>query len=297
MSNQTTIIITNIIKSTGGAFGSVPKLWNYSTLLRPFVAWQLPALQNIRGHRAEAKSPVLDKRLKEMEDPDFKSPPDLIQLVIDGTKGQGRSLDYQVNAQFGTGRAALFTTGLTVTHLLYDLVMHPEYIEVLREEVLSLGPVNMSRVNVAKLERMDSFIREFGTIRKVLSPLKLPDGTVLPVGTVLGVDSHNAIFNNSTLENPGVSDGLRFYNLRAKPGNENKYQAVAPGPDHLVFGYGTQACPGRFFAIHEAKVVLARILEKHDFKLKKPHESPMAGAIGILTQADATCEFLFRKRQ
>jgi hypothetical protein len=88
-----------------------------------------------------------------------------------------------------------------------------------------------------------------------------------------------------------------FYNLRSKPGNENKFQAVAPGPDHLVFGYGTQACPGRFFAIHEAKVVLARILEKYDFKLKKPHESPMASVTGILTEADATCQFLFRKRQ
>jgi cytochrome P450 len=162
--------------------------------------------------------PVLDKRLAEMQKPGFKSPPDLIQLVIDGTKGKGTDLDYQVNAQIGTGRAALFTTGVTVTHLLYDLVMHPEYIEPLREEALSLGPVSMNRVNVAKLEKMDSFIREcqrwnkfmlVGTIRKVLSPLTLSDGTVLPVGTVLGVDSHNAIFNNSTLENPAEFDGLR----------------------------------------------------------------------------------------
>lgn len=105
--------------------------------------------------------PVLEERLKSLNDPSFKPPPDLIQLVIDGTKnGEGRTLDYQVNAQIGTGRAALFTTGVTVFHLLYDLCIHPEYVEPLRQEVLELGNVPMNRVNVAKLTKMDSFIRE-----------------------------------------------------------------------------------------------------------------------------------------
>lgn len=104
--------------------------------------------------------PILDQRLADMEKPDFKPPPDLIQLVIDGTKGKGRSLDYQVNAQIGTGRASLFTTGVTISHLIYDLCAHPEFIEPLREEVLALGDAKMNRATVAKLEKMDSFIRE-----------------------------------------------------------------------------------------------------------------------------------------
>jgi len=96
-----------------------------------------------------------------LQDPDFKAPPDLIQLVIDGWKnGKGRTLDQQVATQIGTGRAALFTTGVTVFHLIYDLAMHPEYIQPLREEVTNLGNVPMNRVNVAKLTKLDSFIRE-----------------------------------------------------------------------------------------------------------------------------------------
>lgn len=52
--------------------------------------------------------PILEDRLEAMKDPKFKAPPDLIQLVIDGSPdGKGHSLDYQVNAQIGTGRAAL----------------------------------------------------------------------------------------------------------------------------------------------------------------------------------------------
>ncbi|KXX81153.1 Ent-kaurene oxidase [Madurella mycetomatis] len=298
-----------ITQCTAGAFQSVPKLWPYHWLMRPFVAWRLSELRSVRKHRIEAKKllkPILEKRLEDMKSEKFEPPADLIQLVIDGTKGQGRNLDYQVNAQIGTGRAALFTTGVTVTHLLYDLATRPKYIEPLRQEVLELGPVKMNRANVAKLKKMDSFIREcqrwnkfmlVGTIRKVLKPMTLPDGTQLPVGTLLGMDTQNAIFNHSTLEKPDVFDGFRFERLRSVPGSEQKFQAVNPGPDHLVYGYGTQACPGRFFAVHEAKVVLARILTKYDFKLAKPAESPMSRAKGILTEADATVEFLFKARK
>nr|ULA45396.1 cytochrome P450 monooxygenase NecE [Nectria sp. HLS206] len=299
--------IKTITECTAGAFQSVPVLWQYGWITRPFAAWRMPALRKIRQHREEAKEllkPVIDKRLADMEKPDFKPPPDLIQLVLDGTKGKGRSLDYQINAQIGTGRASLFTTGVTISHLMYDLTTHPEFIEPLREEVLSLGNVKMNRANVAKLEKMDSFIREcqrwnkfllVGTIRKVLKPLELSDGTVLPKGALLGLNTHDAVFKYTTLDDPEVFDGLRFYKLRSQPGSENKFQAVAPGPDHLVFGYGPQACPGRFFAVHEAKVVLSRILSRYEFKLRKPVDSPMARAIGIMTQADASVEYLFKR--
>ncbi|KID81897.1 cytochrome P450 [Metarhizium guizhouense ARSEF 977] len=214
--------IKAITECTAGAFQSVPVLWNYSWFTRPFVAWQLPALRNIRKHRKEAKSllkPILGERITEMEKLDFKPHPDLIQLILDGTKGNGRSLDYQLNALIGTGRASLFTTGVTVSHLIYDLATRPEFIEPLRDEVLALGDARLSRANVAKLEKMDSFIREcqrwnkfllVGTIRKVLQPLELSDGTILPVGTLLGVNTQDAVFKHTNLENPKVFDGLRY---------------------------------------------------------------------------------------
>jgi hypothetical protein len=37
----------------------------------------------------------------------------------------------------------------------------------------------------------------------------MPDGTVVPVGAIIAVDTQNAIFGNSTLENPYVFDGFR----------------------------------------------------------------------------------------
>jgi len=87
--------------------------------------------------------------------------------------------------------------------------------------------------------------------------------------------------------------------MRAQPGNEQKFQAVTSGSDHLVFGYGTQACPGRFFAIHEAKVVVARILRNYEFRLKEApkHESVMHGLDGVLNKVDPTVRFEFKRRQ
>ncbi|KAH8703478.1 cytochrome P450 [Talaromyces proteolyticus] len=296
---------------TGGAFSSVPKLWRIHWLFRPFVAWSLPQLRAIRKHRAKATTllrPILEERLEAMKDPKFKPPPDLIQLVIDGSpNNKGNSLDYQVSAQIGTGRAALFTTASTVYHLLYDLCLRPEYIEPLRQEALEVGEVSMTRANVAKLAKLDSFIREaqrfnkfmlVGTIRKVVKPLKIATGETLPAGVICGLDTHTIHFDRSPLKNPYEFDGYRYYNMRSEPGNEQKFQAVTSGPDHLVFGYGTQACPGRFFAIHEAKVVVARILRNYEFKLKDPPKEPsvLNGLDGILNKVDPTVKFVFKHR-
>ncbi|KAH7303074.1 hypothetical protein B0I35DRAFT_485466 [Stachybotrys elegans] len=97
---------------TGGAFSAVPQLWEIHPILRPFKAWlALPQLRAIKAHKHRAREllgPVLETRLKDLEDPNFKPPPDLLQLIIDGAPdGKGRDLDWQLEAQIGTGRAAL----------------------------------------------------------------------------------------------------------------------------------------------------------------------------------------------
>ncbi|KAM7199181.1 cytochrome P450 [Rhypophila sp. PSN 637] len=306
--------IKNITIMTQGAFASVPDLWPAHPIFRPFIAWKHPTLQAVREAKKDARKilrPVIQKRLEDAAQPDFKPPDDLIQLVMDTIKGnQGKDVDFQITAQVGTSRAALFTTASTVTHLMYDLASRPEYIQPLREEVLALGDVPMNRLNVAKLKKMDSFVREcqrfalfmlVGTIRKVTSAFTLADGTHLPVGALVGVDTYYNVFKHSTLENPEVFDGFRFERMRSGGDGksaDSKFQAVSTANDHLVFGLGTQACPGRFFAVHEAKVVLARFLKYYDFKLADDAPGhPMREAAGVLTVVDPSAKFWFKKRE
>lgn len=86
-------------------------------------------------------------------------------------------------------------------------------------------------------------------------------------------------------------------------GKENKHQFVTTSPDSIAFGHGSHACPGRFFASNEIKVVLVELLRRWDFRLEgdlsgvggegkrpKNHESQLSIA------PNTVAEIEFRKR-
>lgn len=58
----------------------------------------------------------------------------------------------------------------------------------------------------------------------------------------------------------------RFSRMRDRPGYESRHLAATPDETYLPFGYGQHACPGRFFAINELKVLLAYIICNYEFK-------------------------------
>jgi cytochrome P450 len=37
-------------------------------------------------------------------------------------------------------------------------------------------------------------------------------------------------------------------------------------PDNMSFGYGSQVCPGRYFAVGEIKMILMRLLQEYEFR-------------------------------
>jgi hypothetical protein len=55
--------------------------------------------------------------------------------------------------------------------------------------------------------------------------------------------------------------------------------------------------PWTFFAIHEAKVIMARFLKYYDFKLAEGAPGhPMCNAAGVLTVVDSKANFWFKRR-
>ena len=106
-------------------------------------------------------APVLKQRFASLKDPSFKAPNDFLQLIIEeDPNGTGSSVEYHAKAQAFFPRASLFTTASTVFKCLYDLAIHPEYIEPLRKEAIALGNGRMGRSNLAKHVKLDSFVRE-----------------------------------------------------------------------------------------------------------------------------------------
>lgn len=74
-------------------------------------------------------------------------------------------------------------------------------------------------------------------------------------------------------ENADRFDPLRFYRLReaarskgaVEEGAHNQFVSVTS--NNLLFGYGRHACPGRFFATNEVKMILANLLLTYDMKM------------------------------
>jgi len=91
-------------------------------------------------------------------------------------------------------------------------------------------------------------------------------------------------------------DGARFLKRRELPGKENSSHLVSCTPDHIAFGLGRYACPGRFFAAHEVKIAMCHILLKYDIKFKTDDERAMPWNYGITIFSNPTVDLMIRRR-
>ena len=64
----------------------------------------------------------------------------------------------------------------------------------------------------------------------------------------------------------------RFFDARAVPDQHNAWQHVTVSPWHMGFGYGDHACPGRFFASTEIKILLSHLLVNYEWALESDED-------------------------
>src|ERR1700761_4429551 len=100
-------------------------------------------------------------------------------------------------------------------------------------------------------------------------PLTLSDGTHLPTGTTISIPADAVGSDPTNYPNPEEFDAWRFVKLRSqKEGvTSNYHQLVTSNKTSLFFGYGKHACPGRFFAAAEIKLILAHLIMNYDIEL------------------------------
>jgi cytochrome P450 len=202
------------------------------------------------------------------------------------------------------------------------------------QDVYGNGFMRLKKSSIPKLWKLDSFLKESQrftpaqlgkssptqllkprllkiisatNVRVTTAPLSLSTGHTLPTGTRFGIAAyaiqhspHTPTFSplhNPTSASPSEFDGFRFYNLRKIPGNENKHQYVTTGPDSLNFGHGNHACPGRFFASSEIKLVLIELLREWEFRFLEGKGRPenVVGDTNCTPDMRAVMEFRKRK--
>lgn len=124
--------------------------------------------------------------------------------------------------------------------------------------------------------------------------ITLSDGTVIPKGSLVVVSMQD-MWDESKYPNPQEFQSDRFLKRRQVPGQEATAELSSATADHMGFGFGRHACPGRFYASALIKLTLCHILLKYDMRLVG--ERPAIETHGVNITANHRAEIEVRRRQ
>jgi hypothetical protein len=162
-------------------FMSVIKLQLFPEWARPVAQYLVSDLRKIRRDINTAKyllKPLLQERIRDMEISSFHDPPnDLMQWLIEALPEEEKS-DVQTHAelQLILAAASIHTTNNLLFECMADLASHPELQAELREEAYQILEVEggwARKESMAKLKKLDSFMREVQRLRGNISELLL----------------------------------------------------------------------------------------------------------------------------
>ncbi|CAN8095188.1 unnamed protein product [Discula destructiva] len=312
------------IKFAVHIFLALVKLQFFPAWLRPLGQYLVSDLGKLRRDTTRAQAmlmPVIDERLRDMEQcpGSYQRPDDLIQWLLDALPADGgerRDHRAQAELQLILSAASIHTTNNLLVDCMYDLAAYPDVAADLRAEAIAvLQPADddgsggwARKDSMAKLKRLDSFMKESqrmssgnvtSFIRKVRAPagITLSDGTQLPRGTKLLAPQCGISRDARYFPDPELFDALRFYRMRMRGGEEaNRHQFTSISDTNMNFGAGKHACPGRFFAGNEVKMILAYFLINYDIKLKDGESRPKGMMLMMSKSPDPNAEILFRRR-
>jgi cytochrome P450 len=220
-------------------------------------------------------------------------------------------------------------TSIMATNLIFNILeSDKEYntIALLREEAarcLAASGGVWTKAAAAQMVRADSVSREtmrinsFGNrslLRKVMvDNLFTEDGILLPKGAMVSILSHPAQCDGDVYDEPFKFDPFRFSRIREQANSgastpttedgetkakDGSLTAVSTGPQHLLFGHGRHACPGRFLLDFELKMILARLFANYDVELLPEYNGkrPEAQWVAEATLPPSTGKIRVRRR-
>ncbi|KAF7332873.1 hypothetical protein MVEN_02392400 [Mycena venus] len=242
-------------------------------------------------------------------------PNDLISWLLDFAEEEERTAEALVR-RILTLNLAAHNTWMSLTAALYDLTRYPEYVLPLREEAeWVVADQGWTRTSISNMVKIDSFLREsqrlsasgpIGMARQIVAKdgFTFSDGTTVPYGSFLSVPGHNVNTDPVVYENPEVFDGFRFSRMRegcsgsreGKEGSIFTRHMVTTSPNHVVYGHGRHACPGRFFAATQLKTALAHVLINYDVKAETNGIRPQDHEFSLFKVPNTLGRIYVRKR-
>ncbi|KAF8959647.1 cytochrome P450 [Flammula alnicola] len=283
-------------------------LRGFPKILRPLVNILISNVQKRIRHGLKHLGPVIQARRKEREKEGNQAerPVDLLTWLLDEAKGEEATDWYLTSRILTVNFAAIHTSSMTFTHAFYYLVTYPEYIQALREEVEEVvKEEGWSKAGLDKMHKIDSFIKESQRLhpianimmpRVAVNDFTFSDGTTVPRGTTVGIAIQTPHTDEKVYENPMKFDGFRFVKMKERDGAEKKFDMVSTSCESLAFGHGRHACPGRYFATCELKLMLAHTVVTYDVKLETEGARPADMWVATACIPNPNAEVLFRRR-
>ncbi|KAF9869582.1 hypothetical protein CkaCkLH20_12975 [Colletotrichum karsti] len=308
--NPTWLKLSTSFVHTAIEYGTALKHW--PPFLRPIVAYFHPQRLEKENQLAGGREIVAKSlsRKKALGGAPLENPPTMLDHL---TSGQHASklddLDLQLQLQMTLAVASIHTTSSTITQVLYDLAAYPEHTEELRQEVVEVlerfGGV-FTKQSLSEMKKLDSWMKESLRMngpdmttfqRMATKPLTLKDGTHVPQGTKLELPTSAINFDPAIYPEPQLFDGFRSYRQRQEEGAEIKHSFVAVTRAELGWGFARHACPGRFLADVEVKLMFAEFLL--NYEIRNPEGQPRYKNIEFATNIlpDPTKEVLIRARR
>lgn len=133
---------------------------------KPIVSLFVPQSYRVTWALRKAKRLVvpliLERRERERADPNYTKPEDFLQYLMDGSDDFDGRPDKLAHRLLILTLAAVHTTSMAATQALFDLCVHPEYIEPLREELMSVleQEGGYRKQALTNFKKLDSFMRE-----------------------------------------------------------------------------------------------------------------------------------------
>ena len=280
-------------------FMSVATLRASTPLLRPISYWFNPHCTSLRRHMREARRLIAPEIKQRMHDPMLEKRADTLSHMM--MRAGGRQLD------FAAGLLSLTFLGTVnlannVSMAIIDICEHPEIVQALRDEMNEVLKVHgWTGDALSKMKFLDSFMKESQRMhppsattvaRVVKEKIVLSDGTTLPKGSrcfAAWPYMDPALYPDSE-----KFDAYRFLRLSENVGKGGKWRYTDPSAEHMAWGLGKHACPGRFMAGNLTKIALCFLLLKYDWKLK---DGPTFYAFDTFTSVNPQCRVLRRGRK
>ncbi|KAI0072328.1 cytochrome P450 [Panus rudis PR-1116 ss-1] len=294
----------------------------FPEFLRPLAARLLTNVPANISRGVKHLGPIIHERmrLEELYGKDYDGKPnDLLSWFMDEAKGEERSIRALVLRILTINFASIHTTSMSFTHALYHLAANPEYMEPLRAEATKvIKQDGWTRTAMNKLRRLDSFLKEshrhhgigsFTMTRKALKDFTFSDGTFIPKDGFVSAAESPTHFDPENYENPEVFNPWRFVEDDKSGDVEGKENGAASGEgnvknlmvststDYVTFGHGRFACPGRFFAASELKLMMAYLVLNYDVQMEEPGVIPPPVWYSVKVQPNPTAKVLFRRRR